>query len=56
MITLNSWRVLLVIAGLLGATAACTNSVPRQDTGGAAYDNPQPQTERAGGGGGGGGY
>jgi hypothetical protein len=54
MITLNSWRVLLLLAGLLGAMAACINSVPRQETGGAAYGNPQLQTERGGGSGGGG--
>jgi len=25
------WRALLVIAGLVGVAAACTDSVPRQD-------------------------
>jgi hypothetical protein len=47
------WRALLVIAGLVGAVAACTDSVPRQDSGGASHDSSQPRTEHGGGGGGG---
>jgi hypothetical protein len=47
----HSWRALLVIVGTFAAIAACTNTVPRQDSGGAPNDSSQPRPDRGGGGG-----
>ena len=44
------WRALLMIAGLLGAIPACTGSMPRQDSGGAPYDNSDQRPDHGGGG------
>jgi hypothetical protein len=49
----HSWRAMVVIVGVLAAIAACTNTMPRQDSGGAPNDSSQPRTDRGGGGGGG---
>jgi len=56
MIFTHPWRLLAVLAGLLGALAACANSGAQRNPGGAPYDLSQPPPERGGGGGGGGGY
>jgi len=50
MLDFRFWRALLLVAGVLGAIVACTNSVPRQDSGGAPYDSSQSNTDRGRGG------